>query len=131
MTERVMMALGDLRFSIKTASYDTFRRRITFNWESGKRLGNHESMQFTGYENETVNLKGTIFPVNSGKKGLEYVEEIKREGAKGEPLLLVDGLGNSHGKWVILTIGESKSNLLKDGLGKKIEFDLAIKKYEK
>jgi len=130
MTESVMMALGDLRFSIKTAAYDSFRRHISFRWVAGDRLGNYESLQFAGFKNDTVNLKGIIYPEKTGKRGLEYIEEIKKEGARGEPLLLVDGLGNSHGKWVILNIDESKSSFLKDGLTKKIEFDLAIKKYE-
>jgi phage protein U len=54
---------------------------------------------------------------------------MKDSADRGEPLLLVDGLGQIWGRWVILQIEETREVFLKNGVPRKISFRLSISRY--
>lgn len=57
-----MMMLGQYRFSIDSAAYQTFTRSTEYRWEEQKRLGKDPAMQFVGPGTDTITLEGTIYP---------------------------------------------------------------------
>jgi phage protein U len=54
---------------------------------------------------------------------------MRTEAGKGEPLELVDGLGNVHGLWVITEVEETRKVLSAEGVPRRIDFRLQIKRY--
>ena len=126
MTE-IMMTLGDYRFSVDTAAYDSLRRSDDFRWSSQDRIGAAPIQQYLGPGATTVELSGTIYPHYKG--GLRQIERMRDEAWKGEPLWWTDGLGYTNGLWVIERIEETNSRPIANGAPRKIEFRLNLRKY--
>ncbi len=124
---KVMMALGQYRFSLPTAAYQNLKRTDAWRWASQDRLTRAPAKQFLGRGNVTLSLDGTIYPHFRG--GLGQVAAMRAEADKGQPLQLVDGLGKVWGKWVIEEITETSTNFLAEGVPLKIDFSLSLSAY--
>ena len=123
----IMMALGTYRFSIATSAYQQLQRTIAYRWQSQARIGNDPAMQFVGTGAEQISLEGVIYPHFKG--GLGQIDGMKAAADEGKPLLLVDGLGNVLERWVITQISETREVFLKDGVPRKITFQMSIVRY--
>ena len=122
-----MIALCGYRFSLTSAAYQEIRKSHTYRWQAQERLQRRPAQQFVGLGNETLDLKGTIYPHFQG--GLQQLELMRAQAGRGEPLLLVDGLGFIWGQWVILQVDETQTLLLTNGLPRKQEFQLRLTRY--
>ncbi len=122
----VMMALGDFRFSLPTAAYQNLTRTHRWTWAEQQRVGREAALQYTG-KSEAVTLEGVIYPHFKG--GLGQVEKMRQQADKAEPLILVDGLGNVWGKYVIEEAEEKQSTHFAQGLARKVDFQLALRRY--
>lgn len=125
----VLMKLGPLSFEVMKTAYDRISEKTTYRWTELKRIGNSSRMQYLGKDNDTLDFSGTIYPLISGKSGLEYYQKLKDEAAKGKPMLMVDGLGKTHGKWVITSLSKEESAITRDSLPQKIEFNVSLRAY--
>lgn len=126
MTE-VMMALGDYRFSLDTAAYQKLQRSHSYRWSSQERLGRRPARQYMGPGEESIDLDGIIYPTFKG--GLGQLEDMREQAGRGEPLTLVDGLGEVWGTYCIEEIQETRRVFLANGAPRKIEFSLKIARY--
>lgn len=127
MTDDVMMQIGEYPFSVNTAAYSTFKRSTSYRWAEQGRLGRKPAKQYIGPESETVKLAGMILPAYRGGTG--QIDDMRAEADLGEPLILVDGLGNVWGRWVIEKITEAQSHLTSYGVGRKVMFEMEISEY--
>lgn len=124
---KVMMALGQYRFSLSTAAYQSLKRTDAWRWASQERLTRAPAMQCIGKGKASITLDGTIHPHFRG--GLGQIAAMRAEADKGEPLILVDGLGTVWGKWVIEEITETGSQFFDAGVPLKIDFSLTLSTY--
>ena len=122
-----MMALGDYRFCIDSTVYQELKRAQSYRWQGQARLLREPAQQFIGLGDETLEFSGVIYPHYRG--GLKQLEQLRSEAAKGEPLLLVDGLGFVWGLWVITHIEETQSNFTPVGQALKQTFRLQLTHY--
>ena len=122
-----MMALGSYRFSLDSAAYQELRRSTAYRWQALARLQRLPAQQFLGPGSETLDLKGVIYPHYRG--GFKQLDAMRAQAGKGEPLLLVDGLGFIWGQWVVLQVDETQSVLLTNGQPRKLEFQLRLARY--
>ena len=127
MTTTVMLKLGQLKFSIDTAAYDSLQRSWNYNWQAQSRIGNIPALHYTGRGEDSITLPGTIYPGHSGTK--DYMEQIAIEAEKGKPLLLVSGLGDILGYWAIKSLQKTSSNFFSDGQPRKITFNVQLSYY--
>jgi phage protein U len=125
--EDVFMALGDYRFSMSTAAYDTFKRDTKWRWTSQERLNRAPAKQYVGPGEDVITLDGVIYPHYRG--GLEQVDRIRDEADKGEPLLLVDGLGYVYDYWVITSLSETHTRIWQSGVPLRQQFSLTLEYY--
>jgi phage protein U len=125
----VLLSLGQYKFEVTKTAYSSLARKSSYRWDEKTRIGERSALHFSGENNETISLKGTIYPLISGKKGSESYEDLRREASKGEPLILVDSFGKSHGKWVILGLDANESIFHRSGLAQKIGFTINLKAY--
>lgn len=123
----VMMALGEYRFSLATAAYQSLDRSSDWRWESVDRIGARPAKQYLGPGEDTVNMRGTIYPHFRG--GLGQVEAMRTEANKGEPYLLVDGTGKVWGNYCITNVSETQETFFSNGIPRKIDFTIALAMY--
>lgn len=122
-----MMALGSFRFSIDTAAYQELKHSQLYRWQSQERLLRRPALQFIGAGLATIELTGLIYPHYRG--GLKQIDALRESAGRGEPLLLVDGLGFVWGQWVITQIDEGQSFFQANGQALKQSFQLKLSRY--
>ncbi|WP_320172618.1 phage tail protein [Maridesulfovibrio sp.] len=123
-----MLKLGDFIFSVDTAAYQDLQRSTARNWAKINRIGKRAAHQDLGPGDDSITLPGVIYPTYKG--GLGQIDKMREMQGKGEPLMLVDGLGNVHDKWVIVTLTEKDDAFFRDGVAQKQEFTLKIERFE-
>lgn len=126
-TSWVMMVLGGFPFSMNTAAYDRFARSTEYRWARQNRIGRQPAHQFVGPGAETITLNGVIHPHYRG--GLRMIAQMRAEAEKGEPLMMVDGLGFVLGRWVIRRIDETGTVFFADGAPRQQAFRLSLAAY--
>lgn len=127
MSNDTMMALGEFRFSLATASPDSIQSNEGYTWAEQAVMNSAPALQFTGIDAPTKSLRGRIFPQFRG--GLSQLDKMREMGRKGEPLTLVNASGVVLGDWVILSIDQTETLHDKEGNAKRLEFTLNLKRY--
>lgn len=122
-----MLALGEFRFSLATASPDSIQSNEGYSWAEQGVLNSAPSLQFVGLEAPTKSLRGRIFPQFRG--GLAQLDKMREMGRKGQPLTMVNASGVVLGDWVIVSIDQAETLHDKDGNAKRLEFTLNLKRY--
>ncbi|WP_072670544.1 phage tail protein [Vibrio injensis] len=123
----MMLGLGDYRFSVDRAAYQELRRVTDYRWPSQERIGRTPARQFVGPGDDRQDLEGVIYPHFRGGPG--QLDAMREEAAQGTPLLLVDGEGRIHGRWVIERVEETKSVIDEKGRPRRQQFRLTIAFY--
>ena len=121
-----MMSLGNFRFNLSTAPYQSTRQSTTYRWPAQDSMGRQHQMQVIGLGEDTLNLEGVIYPRD--KSGLTQIDAMRLEANKGSALLLIDEYGNVKGHYVITAITEHQSHFLQNGTPQKVEFTLSLKR---
>ncbi|WP_330926821.1 phage tail protein [Candidatus Sororendozoicomonas aggregata] len=124
MSKAIMLALGAYRFSINTAAHQRLQRTSQYRWQAQQRIGQKAVNQYLGPGNDRITLEGEILPHFKG--GLRQVDAMRTEAGKGEAQILSDSAGTVWGKWCILTIEDTWSDLGPDGTPRRITFRLTL-----
>lgn len=120
----MMMSLGLFVFSLSTAAYQSFARQTQARRARNERHGQRAAPQFLGPGADTISLSGTLYPELTG--GPSNIERLRKMMLTGKAYTLMDGDGNVLGYWSIDSVGETRSEFLRDGTARKIEFELAL-----
>ncbi|WP_280565158.1 phage tail protein [Chromohalobacter sp. 48-RD10] len=124
----VMMKLGRYKFTLDTAAYQEFSRATEYRWAAQSRVGQHDALQFTGYGEDAITLSGRIYP--GWKGGPDQIRDMRDQAGEGEPLMMVDGNGYVHGRWVILNIEERGDTFAPGGVPRRQRFTLKMRYYD-
>lgn len=124
----VMMQLGEYQFSVNTAAYQDLRRSSEYRWKNQERVGQLDALQYTGQGSDTITLSGVVFPGYKGGTG--QLNAMRAQAGTGQPLLLVDGQGFIHGRWVIEKIDEQQAVFARAGVPRRQQFSLQLRKYD-
>lgn len=124
MAATTMLALGSFRFAVDTAAYQELTRATEYRWPAQPRLGRHPARQFAGPGEDTITLRGVVYPHHRG--GLGQVDAMRAEAALGTPLRLVAGDGRVLGLWVIVRIDETQPAHWSDGAPRRQDFTIEI-----
>lgn len=134
-SQNVMLALGDYRFSVDTAAYQSLQQSQSWGWVEQARVGGQPLLQLTGKALRSITMTGTIFPEYKG--GFNQVSLMRKEADKGTPLTLlsmsetVDSSGLIVGDFVIVSVSETHRMFRGDGSPRAIEFSIELKQYIK
>jgi phage protein U len=123
----VMMGLGEFRFEIDTAAYQSLSRNDEYRWESQERIGRAPALQFIGPGHTTITLEGVIFP--QWKGGLGQIQTMRNMAGRGFPLFLVSGFGDIFGLFAITNIDETQTTFFSNGAPRKQEFVVELMSY--
>jgi len=122
----VMMKLGDYKFMIPLAVYQTLERTTEWKWPSQSRFLLGPSSQFVGNGEDRITLTGVIFPEWRGGTG--QIDRFREMGGMGQTYLLVSGIGKIFGMWIIESVNEKQSLFAAFGTPRKQEFTLTLRK---
>lgn len=127
--EYIPLKLGDHEFIVTKTCYNKLSRVRQYNYVEHDRTNDVKRIRYQSRNPEQIDLDGVIMTYLSGKKGLEFCDKLALDAEKGEPLLLVDGLGKFHGKFAVTRISDTKEHALLDGIPQKITFKITIREY--
>jgi len=127
MSSVTLMKLGDFVFSMDTANPDSYSNNVGWNWQEQSLIDEHPQLQFTTYQAQTKSISGKIYP--NFKGSLWQIEQLVAYADQAEPMTLIDGSGRVLGDWVITGINYSEDSLDRDGNGRRIAFQIDLKKY--
>ncbi|MHA6195520.1 phage tail protein [Pseudomonas wadenswilerensis] len=134
----VMMALGDFRFSVTTAQYQTLSTSMSWRWATKDRYKHKPGKQFHGPGSFTKNLEILVLPQN--RADLQRLERLRLMADAGKPLRLVSGgtalvdgqlkrSGADLGLWVIESLSVADEHFMTDGTPLARRGSLSISEY--
>ena len=124
----MMMSLDQFVFSLRTVPYKELQRQRTWKHRTNSRVGARDASQFTGAGDDTITLNGMIAPETIGS--IVSLERLAAMGDVGDAYVLVDGTGNVYGAFVIDSLNETATYHTKEGVPRKIEFNLTLKRVD-
>ena len=114
-------------FNLDTAAFDQLRRQTRFRWAGQERLSRESAQQAVSLGEETISIRGAIFPGFKG--GLGQLQALRSIGRQLLPLSLTTGYGEVLGTWCLTSIEEEQSVLLAGGIPRKQGFSLEFSRY--
>ena len=123
----VLMRLGEFSFCVTEAVHQEFNRQTDWEWASQRRLMRSPARQAVGKGDDAFTLPGVIYPEDMG--GVAQMDKIRAMGDLMEPYLLVSGMGVVLGRFCILSVSETGSELDEWGKPRKISFSISLGAY--
>lgn len=124
----IMLRLGAYSFSIDAAAYQQLSRVTRYRWAAQARVGSHDALQFTGHGEDQITLTGRIYP--GWRAGPHQIRDMREQAAEGLPMMLVDGAGVIHGRWVIESIEEQADVFAPGGAPRRQQFTLQMRFFD-
>lgn len=124
----MMMVLGLYVFMLRTVPYQELQYQRSWRHAVNSRVNRRPSTQFLGPENDTLTLSGVLLPeVTGGRLSLLVLEQMAEQG-KAWPL--IEGSGTIYGLFVIESLSQTKAEFFADGMPRRIEFTLTLKRVD-
>ena len=124
----VLMKWGDFGFSIDRAAYNELTKKWQWNWAAQARIGQSDALQCTGKAADTISLSGRVAATFLGV-GINQIQAIADLGNEMEPKLMVSGLGNVMGYWVLRSLTETGNRFVKGGAPRQQTFSAEFAYY--
>ena len=122
----VMLRLGEFKFSINTAAYQTVKQTWDFAWQAQARIGTNPAMQFVGFS-RAIEIAGVMYPGQFGSR--KHIDSMIAMAGKGKPLFMIGSSGVPLGFWCITKVEANNSVFFANGEPRKIEFSLSLQYY--
>lgn len=124
-----LMSWGDFVFDWRTSiAPNELSREQGWRHASQARVGDRPAHQYTGQDEETLTLPGQLYPeLGADWHSLDTLRDIADTGA---PQVLIDGMGNVWGWYVIEKLTEKRTYMLDDGTPLEIDFSLTLKRVD-
>ncbi len=118
----ILMAWGDVRFSLSTIAYDELTRSLAARVSPQNIIGARPTLHHMGLDQEAIGLSATLFPYHlPGNRGLSQLQDLRA--AVGNSALLVSGAGHQGtpmDAWVLKSVGDTHTAFLPGGAAQKI-----------
>ncbi|MGZ2743261.1 phage tail protein [Burkholderia stagnalis] len=125
----MMMSLNQFVFSLATAPFRELKRQRSWKHPTSSRIGVRDASQFAGVGNDTITLSGSVAPDN-GIGEIASIEALAQMGDVGDAYVLVDGQGYVYGAYVIESVNVTGTYHTKEGVPRKVDFDMTLKRVD-
>jgi phage protein U len=125
----MMMSLDQFVFSLPTLAYQEFQRQQEWKHPGTSRVGERDAHQYVGEGDDTITLSGWIAPEFCGD--ITSLDDLRDMASDGAAYVLVEGTGRIFGEFVITHISEGRTLFYADGLPRRIEFSLSLKRVDR
>ncbi|MBH2010874.1 MAG: phage tail protein [Xanthomonadaceae bacterium] len=123
----MMMALGLFVFAIDTLAYQELQRRSSWKHATTSLVGARDASQYLGPGEDVVTLTGSVVPEFGTLASLDTIRSMADQGLAWA---LVEGTGRIYGAYVITDMQETKSLFFVDGLPRKTEFSVTLRRVD-
>lgn len=135
---KVMMALGEFRFSVSGPQYQTLQTSMAWRWAKKDRFKRKPGLQFHGADANTKTLAIAVYPEKASD--LAVMNNLQAMGDAGEPLRLIAGgsrwvegvvvpAGTDLGLWVVNQLDVGEQYFMDDGTPLEIRGTLTLTEY--
>lgn len=121
----VMLSWGGFKFHIDSAAYNELTKQWQWRWQSQSRIGQSDLLQCTGKAANKISLSGKI-ATTFRSVGVKQIQSLADLGDEQSPKLLVSGLGDVLGYWVMTNLSETDSKFVKGGLPRAQDFNVEL-----
>lgn len=124
----MMMTLGWFVFQRSTFAPQSQQDDRTWRHPGNPRVGARPAYQYTGPDDETTVLSGTLYPeLTGGPVTLDLLHEMA---ATGKAFPLIQGDGVMRGYFVIERTSVTRSEFFSDGAARKLDFTMNLKRVD-
>lgn len=120
-----MLQIGSVQFHVLGPSFESLRHSARFSWPGIGRFGRKDARQFTGDEEETVEISGRIY--TDYFTGFGMIKKLRSMARK--PVMVVSGAGDIYGRWCILEVGNIQTYHDHRGQPGRVEFTISLGHY--
>jgi phage protein U len=120
----MMMTLDLFVFEIGSLPYQQLARQTEWRYALSERFNARPSMQYVGPGADRVTLSGKLYPGIAGR--FSALDTIRAMAAAGTAYLLMDGLGNLMGSWVIKSLSDNRTTFFVDGVARTADFSIEL-----
>lgn len=122
----MLYQLGALHIKVAPFNVDSVNRKSATDFVAKPVVGAEPPMEYVGEGATTWRLSGTLFPKVIG--GLSELDVLHGMRENGSPQFLQRGDGRPMGWVVIESVGERSSHLAADGVGRKIDVTIKLRR---
>ena len=126
------MRLGPFAFHVHSLAYRQLGREDRWRWAQLDLLGSQSVLHYIGKGASRLQFSGTLYPLmdlGGIRTGGRHIDEVRAIADAGTPLILVTGVGEVLGRWVIQKINSNQSFFLQDGQARKDEYTIELSSY--
>lgn len=124
----MMMSLGMFIFELASLPYQELQRRMSWRHVQTERFMARPALQYVGPGEETITLSGALYGGIIGNYGA--IEQIREMAGTGDAYTMVSGTGEVLGEWVVTSLDEKRSIFFVDGMHRKADFTIELKRDE-
>lgn len=120
----MMMCYGFFVFCLKTLPFQNMKVNKSWNWAANNRVNQRSALQFTGPNNETITLSGTVY--SEITDGRVSIDDLERMANLSIPMPLIEGDGVLLGFFVLNNVDKTYIELNRNGSPRKIDFTIKL-----
>ena len=127
-----LMRLGPFAFHVHSLAYRQLGREDRWRWAQLDLLGTQSVLHYIGKGTSRLKFSGTLYPLmdlGGIRTGGRHIDEVRSIADAGTPLILVTGVGEVLGRWVIQKINSSQEFFLQDGQARKDDYNIELSSY--
>ena len=124
MSGAVLMAWGPFQFETGAAAYEELRHRASSRWERHDIIGRRPAGQYLGPGEETVSLRGTVFPDVTGAGSAATITALLAAAQRKEVYTLLSSDGTIIGPFRLEKAERIGSFIDPAGAPLKLTYDL-------
>lgn len=122
----MLMMIGPVQFKVAPVALMDYQRTHDASFAEKAIIGAAPALEWTGEGPESWTIRATLFPERFGGMGaLTILDGLRR---LGRPQYMMRGDGRLMGWVVIMSVVEVSTHLDRDGVGRKIEVDIAVRR---
>ncbi|EFC5375560.1 phage tail protein [Escherichia coli] len=122
----MMMIYGMFVFQLSTLPHQQIQQSRNWRHVKNERINRSASWQYIGAGDDTITLSGLLYPEITG--GEVSLTALTTQAYAGRPWLLIDGVGQIYGMYVITSLQTTRSELDRYGRARKIEFTVTFQR---
>lgn len=122
----MLYQLGALTVKVAPFNVDKIQREAATDFVAKPVIGAEPPMEYVGEGANTWRLSGTLFPKVIG--GLDELDVLHQMRESGRPQFFQRGDGKPMGWVVIEEVSERSTHLAADGVGRKIEVEIKLRR---
>lgn len=125
----MLFQLGSVTFEVWPFNVDNYTHQTGYDFAVKETIGNRKPREGTGIGDEYLDFSGKLFPEKLG--GTATMDVLQSMLESGSSHILVRGDGRNMGWFIIEKVRQRASHINREGVGRLIEFDIALTRADK